>query len=180
MVTQRVSKRRMHEEGRAKLLQAALQVLTHKGFEGASVDDICRVAGYSKGGFYFHFRGKESLLLQVVEETVGSSHGNGTIRSEGWGGLLMELWEQAGRKQLIRERLSEYYAARREALREIAGKIRGVAAAPGITADLLLALENGLQIQHWVAPASVGRHRAEKALGALLATSTADSALASR
>jgi len=146
----------------------------------SKMDDICRVAGYSKGGFYFHFRGKEELLLQVVEEVVGGSRDNKTILGEGWGGLLMELWEQAGRKQLIRERLSEYYAARREALREIAGKIRGVAADPGITADLLLALENGLQIQHSVAPASVGRHRAEKALGALLAPSAADSALVSR
>jgi AcrR family transcriptional regulator len=170
----------MHEEGRAKLLSAALQVVTHSGFEDASVDDICRVAGYSKGGFYFHFRGKEELLLQVVEEVVGGSRDNKTILGEGWGGLLMELWEQAGRKQLIRERLSEYYATRREALREIAGKMSNVAADPGITADLLLALENGLQIQHWVAPASVDRHRAEEVLGALLAPSVADSALVSR
>ena len=60
MKSQRLPKRQRHEEGRARLLEAALRVLSRKGFEGTSVEDICRAAGYSKGGFYFHFRGKRT------------------------------------------------------------------------------------------------------------------------
>jgi AcrR family transcriptional regulator len=172
MENQRLPQRQRHEEGRARLLEAALGVLSRKGFEGASVEDICRAAGYSKGGFYFHFRGKEDILLHLVEGlTYGSE--DAVPLGKGWSrGLLVELWGHACRKPHIRERLAEYYATRREGLRDTAGEIGGSAAAPEVIADLILALKTGLQIQSQLLADDTCRYQAQRALGALLSASS--------
>jgi AcrR family transcriptional regulator len=173
-------RRQRHEEGRARLLEAALRVLSRKGFEGTSVEDVCRAAGYSKGGFYFYFRGKDDVLLQLVEGLVDGSEDASPL-AEGWsGGLLTELWGHACRKPLIRERLAEYYATRRERLSQAAGEIRGSAAAPEVIADLILALETGLQIQSQLLAGDSSHDRAQRALGALLSASAAGGDLAGR
>ena len=180
MKSQRLPKRQRHEEGRARLLEAALGVLSRKGFEGASVEDICRAAGYSKGGFYFHFRGKEDILLHLVEGLIDGSEDAAPL-GEGWSrGLLMELWGQACRKPHIKERLAEYYATRRAELRETAWEIRGSTAAPEVTADLIMALETGLQVQSQLLADDTCRYQAQRALEALLPASVAGSALAGR
>jgi len=180
MQSQSLPKRQRHEEGRARLLEAALGVLSRKGFEGASVEDICRAAGYSKGGFYFHFRGKEDILLHLVEGLIDGSEDAAPL-GEGWSrGLLMELWGQACRKPHIRERLAEYYATRRAELRETAWEIRGSTAAPEVTADLIMALETGLQVQSQLLADDTCRYQAQRALEALLPASVAGSALAGR
>jgi AcrR family transcriptional regulator len=180
MQSQSLPKRQRHEEGRARLLEAALGALSRKGFEGASVEDICRAAGYSKGGFYFHFRGKEDILLHLVEGLIDGSEDAAPL-GEGWSrGLLMELWGQACRKPHIRERLAEYYATRRAELRETAWEIRGSTAAPEVTADLIMALETGLQVQSQLLADDTCRYQAQRALEALLPASVAGSALAGR
>jgi hypothetical protein len=92
----------------------------------------------------------------------------------------MELWGQACRKPHIRERLAEYYATRREGLRQAAEEMRGSAAAPEVIADLILALETGLQIQSQLLADDTCRYQAQRALGALLPAAEAGSALAGR
>ena len=180
MENQRLPQRQRHEEGRARLLEAALEVLSRKGFEGTSVDDICRAAGYSKGGFYFYFRGKEDVLLHLVEGLVDSSEDASPLAG-GWSsGLLTELWGHACRRPHIRERLAEYYATRRAELRENAGKTRGSAAAPEVTADLIMALETGLQIQSQMLADDTCRYQAQRVLEALLPASDAGGTLAGR
>jgi len=180
MKSQRLPKRQRHEEGRARLLEAALRALSRKGFEGTSVEDICRAAGYSKGGFYSHFRGKEDILLHLVEGLIDGSEDAAPL-GEGWSrGLLMELWGQACRKPHIKERLAEYYATRREGLRQAAEKMRGSAAAPEVITDLILALETGLQVQSQLLADDTRRYQAQRALGALLLAAEAGSALAGR
>ena len=180
MESQRLPKRQRHEEGRARLLEAALGVLSRKGFEGTSVEDICRAAGYSKGGFYFYFRGKEDVLLHLVEGLVDGSEDAAPLGG-GWSsGLLTELWGHACRKPHIRDRLAEYYATRREGLRQTAQGMRGSAAAPNVIADLILALETGLQIQSQLLADDSRRNQAQRVLGALLSASAAGSDLAGR
>ncbi len=49
------------------LLRAAEQVYVEKGVLGATVEDITRRAGVSKGAFYLHFENKEAAVKQVVE-----------------------------------------------------------------------------------------------------------------
>ena len=168
MRSQSLPQRQRHEEGRARLLEAALRVLSRKGFEGASVEDICRAAGYSKGGFYFYFRGKEDILLHLVEGLLDRSE-DAVPLGKGWPGeLLTELWGHACRRPHIRMRLAEHCAARREELRENAGKMRGSATAPEATAELILALETGLQIQSQLLADDTCRYQAQSALGELL------------
>jgi AcrR family transcriptional regulator len=57
-------------EGRDELLAAALRVFAHRGYRQAGVDEIATAAGYSKGALYWHFSGKEDLLLALIEERV--------------------------------------------------------------------------------------------------------------
>ena len=41
-----------------------------RGYRQAGVDEIAAAAGYSKGALYWHFSGKEDLLLALLEERV--------------------------------------------------------------------------------------------------------------
>ena len=57
-------------EARDELLTAALRVFARRGYRQAGVDEIAAEAGYSKGGLYWHFSGKEELLLPLLEERI--------------------------------------------------------------------------------------------------------------
>jgi AcrR family transcriptional regulator len=57
-------------ESRDELLTAALRVFARRGYRDAGVDEIAAAAGYSKGALYWHFSGKEELLLALLEERV--------------------------------------------------------------------------------------------------------------
>src|SRR3954447_14766290 len=57
-------------EAREALLAAALRVFASRGYGQAGVDEIAAAAGYSKGALYWHFSGKEDLLLALLEERV--------------------------------------------------------------------------------------------------------------
>jgi AcrR family transcriptional regulator len=57
-------------EGRDELLAAALRVFARRGYRQAGVDEIAAAAGYSKGALYWHFSGKEDLLLALLEERI--------------------------------------------------------------------------------------------------------------
>jgi AcrR family transcriptional regulator len=66
MVEQWTRERRL-ERTRALLLDAAEAVFAEKGFTSASLDDIARTAGYTKGAIYKHFAAKEDLFLAVSD-----------------------------------------------------------------------------------------------------------------
>ena len=55
------------EETRSKILGAAIKLFSTRGFNSASVDDICRDAGISKGAFYHHFKSKQALFLALLD-----------------------------------------------------------------------------------------------------------------
>jgi AcrR family transcriptional regulator len=57
-------------EARDELLAAALRVFAERGYGQAGVDDVAAAAGYSKGALYWHFSGKEELLLALLEERI--------------------------------------------------------------------------------------------------------------
>jgi AcrR family transcriptional regulator len=57
-------------QAREELLTAALRVFARRGYDQAGVDEIAAEAGYSKGALYWHFAGKEDLLLALLEERV--------------------------------------------------------------------------------------------------------------
>ncbi len=53
---------------RGRILEAALEVFARKGYHGASVDDIVRASGTSKGAVYHHFPNKEAVFLALVDD----------------------------------------------------------------------------------------------------------------
>ena len=62
-------------ESKTRLLDAALQVVRAKGYAATTVEDICVVAGVTKGSFFHHFKSKDELALAAVaywNERTGS------------------------------------------------------------------------------------------------------------
>lgn len=62
----RVTKRRA--ETRNRLLAAASDVFTERGFGRATVEDVCDRAGYSRGAFYSNFQSLDELFLALYAE----------------------------------------------------------------------------------------------------------------
>ena len=52
---------------RARLLDAAVQVIRTKGLSATSVDDLCAAAGVTKGAFFHHFESKQALAVAAAE-----------------------------------------------------------------------------------------------------------------
>jgi TetR/AcrR family transcriptional regulator, transcriptional repressor for nem operon len=50
-----------------KLLDAAVQVVRQKGYAATSVDDLCQMAGVTKGAFFHHFESKEDLGVAAAQ-----------------------------------------------------------------------------------------------------------------
>ncbi len=59
------------EETRARLREAAQECFSQQGYDGASVAEICRCAGVSKGAFYHHFSSKHALFLELLDWWLG-------------------------------------------------------------------------------------------------------------
>ena len=55
-----------------KLLESAKKEFLERGFELASLKDICDRAQVTTGALYNRYKGKEELFAKVVEETVSS------------------------------------------------------------------------------------------------------------
>lgn len=113
------------EETRAKILEAALKLFSARGYNKASVDDICKEAGISKGAFYHHFKSKQALFLalldgwlQFVDNTIDASKDKTVpetfmqmtqafpyiFESAGDGlPMFLEFWLQASRDKKIWE-----------------------------------------------------------------------------
>jgi AcrR family transcriptional regulator len=61
------TRERRLERTRSLLLDAAEQVFAERGFMPATLDDIARAAGYSKGAIYKYFTTKEDLFLAASD-----------------------------------------------------------------------------------------------------------------
>lgn len=61
--------RRDPENSRRRLLDAAREVFSKRGLEGARVDEIAALSGVNKQLVYYHFGNKQELYLAVLEET---------------------------------------------------------------------------------------------------------------
>jgi AcrR family transcriptional regulator len=78
------SKRRSKHQERteatqAKLLKAAEVIFTRDGFAAAKLEQIAEAAGYTRGAIYAHYKSKEDLFLDLLEQRM---HGKlATMRS---------------------------------------------------------------------------------------------------
>lgn len=55
---------------RARLLEAAFHEIHRNGFRAASIDNILRETGVTKGALYYHFKSKAELGYAVVDEII--------------------------------------------------------------------------------------------------------------
>jgi AcrR family transcriptional regulator len=55
------------EVRRAQILDAALRCFAERGYHAATMDDLVRASGLSKGSLYWHFRSKEEVFLALFD-----------------------------------------------------------------------------------------------------------------
>jgi AcrR family transcriptional regulator len=196
--TDYVNQRRPPKQLRARLtrqhlLDAARRVFGESGYAAATVDDVARAAGCSKGAYYFHFTTKEEALLAAAEDwSAGQTRRleeasersqapeaalsgvlaalfdtDANTKSERL--LVLELWLQAARNPAVRAVLDQARGSWRRILGVAFARARvGV---PDAAADLALAFHDGLLAQACLDGAGGATHeeRVASAL-AMLAT----------
>lgn len=62
---------------RERILRAATRVFATRGFFGAQVADVARVAGVAAGTVYLYFHGKDDLLIAIFERTMSDAIAEG-------------------------------------------------------------------------------------------------------
>jgi len=165
------------KQTRAKLVDAALKLFSTSGYEHATVDDISREAGYSKGAYYFHFSTKDDILMELLrmwteERTTVIAAADGDATSpEGlgdtlaaffsyddarWPAVLLEFWSQAVRSEAVSAKMTAAYAGWRSQLAaafEQAAKAGAIALeSPQDAAAVALAAHDGFAVQLAITP----------------------------
>ena len=159
-------------------------MLARSGFERATLDEIAREAGFSKGAFYVHFESKDDLFWAMLEERI--SHQQEAFRQAVdysksmdynvrmilsavfgllgddalWGSLFMEFHAHAGRNEQVRRRLGSMYEGWRQLIVDIlsvsreTGRMRSDADLE-LMATVLVAAVEGSIIQSRLTPEAV-------------------------
>jgi len=63
-------KRKKQKEGRSRILHAALEEFSERGFHASTIDSIAERAGIAKGTVYRYFNTKEGLFNALKEDTM--------------------------------------------------------------------------------------------------------------
>src|SRR5437899_11858250 len=133
IIAEPTPKRRRREETRQRLVEAALGVFARHGYDRATVDEIVRGAGFSKGAFYVRFESKGDLFWAMLEERISRqmdafrqtldaglpvAQNLQTILTSAfalnkddplWSALFMEFVAHASRNEKVRARLAAMY-----------------------------------------------------------------------
>jgi AcrR family transcriptional regulator len=59
---------------RARLMTAAVNVFAERGIIGASVEEICESAGFTRGAFYSNFSGKDDLVVALLRHEMDTQY----------------------------------------------------------------------------------------------------------
>jgi len=78
-----------------RILEAAKQLFTQRGFSNVAMRDICRVANVTPPTIYYYFKNKEALFNAVVRETISMSEFINRLDSECEKAPLLEAKIQA-------------------------------------------------------------------------------------
>ena len=106
----------------SRILEAASQVFSQKGYQQAVVDDIASESQTSKGGIYFYFPNKQAIFLALLEQMAHllRSRAEAAMQAElelpakGDAALLTMLKTFAGHRAMARLFLVEALGAGRE------------------------------------------------------------------
>ncbi|MCA9493678.1 MAG: TetR/AcrR family transcriptional regulator [Alphaproteobacteria bacterium] len=123
-----------------RIVDAAARMFGRDGFAGASMGEVARAAGVSKGLLHYHFDSKEQLLIEAVRTTFRQIHTRfserfergdrglqtaeealdalwGTVRDlSSWAPFMVETMSLATKAGPIRDDLFAFYAESEELL----------------------------------------------------------------
>ena len=57
-----------------QIIDAAIRVISNQGIEQTSVREIAAAAGLTTGAIYYHYKNKEELFQDIVNESIHFSH----------------------------------------------------------------------------------------------------------
>jgi len=166
------------EETRAHLLDAAQKQFSISGYDAASVDDICKEAGVSKGAFYHHFPSKQAVFLALFEDwlttvdaglesarkpTVPETLTNMArmlpfifAQADGRLPMFLEFWLQASRDEMVWKAMAAPYRRYQDFF---AGMVKqGIAEGtfrqvdPHSAAQVIVSFAVGMLLQGLIAP----------------------------
>jgi AcrR family transcriptional regulator len=172
-------------DSRTRLLDAGTSVFAAKGYRAATVEEVTRAAGLSKGTFYWNFKSKEDLFQTLLEERIDgparalmeitrAAPADRPTSSDVSAGLarlltgeretlmlLQEYWAAATRDPRLARRYRARQAALREALAETLETRHETTGVPLVfpardLATAFIALAEGLGFEALVDPDSVG------------------------
>ena len=64
----RLTRAESQAQTRQRLIDAMTTLVIERGYRGASLDEICERAGYSRGAFYSQFKSRDELMLACLEK----------------------------------------------------------------------------------------------------------------
>jgi AcrR family transcriptional regulator len=89
------------EATRERLLTAAMEVFAEKGFHGASVEQICERAGFTRGAFYSNFAAVDDLVIELYERharrlatRVQALNTRGDLSAEQILAAVLDVWSE--------------------------------------------------------------------------------------
>ena len=94
--------------GRSAVLDGAMRVFAENGYAGASIREICRVAGVTKPVLYYYFKSKEHLYQELMIDSFGH-----------YLKVLLSASKQSGslRERLVRISFDDLRSVRQDPLR---------------------------------------------------------------
>lgn len=123
-----------------QILNAALKVFNRKGLAAARMEDIAREAKLSIGGVYWYYKGKDEMVLAIMDKVIDEDvavltsllNEQGTVRERLLGyvsatakegteylPLVYELYGEAQRNLKVRKHIQKYLQHYRGALAQI-------------------------------------------------------------
>ena len=182
MERKRLSRQESRLQTRERLLEAAAEVFSRRGFYDASVEEVAEEAGFSKGAVYSNFASKEELFLTLLDRHLaaelqkvaaqltpkesqgeagrvdpGRSFAAQLEENRTWNLLSTEFFLYALRHPSAQQQLAERYrVARQELTNRLREKYRAEGGIPAFPIEYLawalLALGSGLALQAYLEP----------------------------
>lgn len=194
----RLTRSEAHAQTHARLLKAAAQVFSLRGFEGASVDEIAEAAGFSRGAFYAHFARKDALFLALLDQCLADeAQALGEIFARekslaarlaaasrwtpsvlenllAWRLLVTEFLLYAARHPEIQKELASRYLQQHQIAARLLSQVyeeqgRTPPAPIDLLTEAVLALLHGLEMRRLTIPDAIPEHLPALALSLLLA-----------
>lgn len=179
-----------------RVLDAAAAEFARKGFHAATIDDVARAAGYTKGAVYANFAGKDALFLALIDRHLEDQLAqldlllanasaadlrtrlrDAAVEQNAAGGsfglLMLEFWLYAARDAAAKAALAERYQRMRDRLAAAiaerdAARGEELPLTPAEVAALVLALDAGLFLQQLLDPHAITPELRANALTAVM------------